>query len=114
MNGVEIRVDKTDRDCFDRLSSNRPEQCARFVRIKLLLDRAIAQNAFAEFQAKAPRYQRWTACPIRVLDVGPALAPHLEVVAEAASGNQHGRSSLAFDYGVGGDCRSVDETLDLV
>src|SRR6516225_440001 len=112
MNRVEIRVDKTDRDRLQTLGCERPEQLARFVAVELLLDRAIAQNTFAKFQPKPPWYQRDTAYPIGILYVRPPLAPHLEVVAETTSSNQNGRCRLTFDYGIGGDGRSVDETLD--
>src|SRR5690349_12911350 len=99
MNRVKIGVDEADRDCFQLLRSKRPEQRARFVRIEHLLDGAIPQNTFAEFEPKPARHQRGTAYPIGILYVRPPFASHFEIVAEAPGRNQGGWRRVALNDG---------------
>src|SRR5215204_4113388 len=112
MNGIQVRINQTDSNCLNVLLLQGANDLACFFDKQWTLDRAVSKNTLAQFEPQSAWHQRTAAGPVGVLQIGPPLSSHLQVVTKTASRNVARRCGRAFNNGIGGNSGAVNKILD--
>ncbi len=111
MGGVGVGVQQADGDGFRRRRAEAREEGRKIAERRL--DAAIGADALGHAEARIALDQAGEWIGGEAVDVAARVARDLEHVLEAGGGEQHAAGELAFEHGVGGDGRAVQQQADI-
>ena len=111
---IEVAVDQRDRDRLDPLLAERGGERVEVEAVEEAHHLAVRREPLRHLEAAIAGNKRGGTLPLGVEEPAdePPPFPDLEDIAEAFGGDEPGPGPLAFEEGIGGDGRAVNERAD--